>query len=116
MLPQVIDVLTTFPISNEITIFACLLDPAAHADELHVHCGRHTVFEEVTFDDGTKDYQIVLPRRRSVSEWRARRGRLAAAAAPAAVTEGVRKRKATPKREANATTKGSIAKKRRGRP
>ena len=66
-----LDMLTTPPIANEITIFSCILAPAALPGEPHVHCGRHTAFEEVECVDGSIEEMIVLPRRRA-GNWRAR--------------------------------------------
>ena len=62
---------TSAPIANELTIFSCVLDPGAAPSGLHVHCGRHTEFEDVVYEDGSSGQEIVLPIQRPGNAWRA---------------------------------------------
>ena len=73
-LADVIDMITTAPIANEITIFSSVLDPAAAPGDVHVHCGRHNEFEEVENEDGSRVQEIVLPVQKKGNAWRAALG------------------------------------------
>nr|AID57156.1 ceramidase 1 [Emiliania huxleyi] len=58
-------------IANTLTIFSCVLDPSAPSgDALAIRCARHSLFESVEYEDGSKGEEIVLPKRKAGNGWR----------------------------------------------